>query len=85
MENETQSEREMTNLTAEHFLNRLKEKVSSFDAQLLLNSAIVTSGLHNRVKECTLAKEDAKALCLELIKKGGPAFQVGQSIYREMQ
>lgn len=78
-------EKEMTAITANHFLTRLSEKVSSYNARLLLNSAMVESGLHETVIDAPLAKEDAKTLCLKLIKKGGPAFHVGQSIYREVQ
>lgn len=73
----------LNEITPQFFLKQLNQRVSQFDARLILDSAIVTSGL-NLQMETKLDQEQAKGLCLELIKKGGPAFQVGTSIYRQL-
>jgi hypothetical protein len=36
-------------------------------------------------REEYLDTEQVKAVCLELIKKGGPAFQVGKHMYTRLQ
>ena len=77
--------KEMTEISANYFLSRLAERVSAYNARLLLSSAMVESGIYESISDAPMAKEDAKTLCLKLIKKGGPAFHVGQSIYREVQ
>ncbi len=69
-------------LTLNLFLNRLQQRVSAYDAKLILDSAVVVTGIPHQSE--SLNSEEAKNLCLELIKKGGPAFQVGSSIYREI-
>ena len=74
----------MTTYTTKHFLRRLEERVSGYNAKLLLHAAIIDSGLETQNDE-KLDSDQAKNLCLSLIKKGGPAFQVGQSVYREIQ
>ena len=74
----------MTTYTAKHFLRRLEERVSGYNAKLLLHAALVDSGIVYNSDE-KLDSDQAKNLCLSLIKKGGPAFQVGQNLYREMQ
>lgn len=74
----------MTAFTTRHFLRRLEEKVSGFNAKLLLHAAIVESGVSSKDDE-KLDSEQATNLCLSLIKKGGPAFHVGQSLYKEIQ
>ncbi len=63
---------------------KLNQRVSAYNAKLLLNAAIVSSGV-NGEKDDLLNVEDAKSLCLELIKKGGPAFQVGKDFYSQVQ
>ena len=68
-------------LPVEVVLKRLQQKVSYFDARLILDSAIVSSGLKPNLE--SLCLEDAKNLCLEMIKRGGPAFQVGTALYKE--
>lgn len=73
----------MTQFTSNHFLKRLEEKVSGNNARLLLHAAIIDSGISKSADEA-LDSEQAKTLCLSLIKKGGPAFSVGQSMYREL-
>ena len=62
-------------------LKRLQQRVSYFDARLILESAIVSSGIPSDVE--SLSAEEAKSLCLEMIKRGGPAFQVGSALYKE--
>lgn len=74
----------ITTLTTRHFLRRLEERVSGYNAKLLLNSALVDSGI-DYSDEAKLDSEQAENLCLSLIKKGGPAFQVGQNLYRELK
>jgi hypothetical protein len=68
-------------LTVGHFLSQLRSRVSQYDAKLILDSAMVSSGL-TVAQEKEMTTEEAKTLCLQLIKKGGPAFQVGSAIYR---
>ncbi len=87
MSDQTQSQEAVANsvvleLTTRDFLNQLRSRVSAYDAQLILDSAIVSSGLEV-TDESKMTKDEAKSLCLQLIKKGGPAFQVGSSIYRD--
>jgi hypothetical protein len=75
---------EMSSLTPNDFFNRLAERVSGDNARLLLNSALVRTGLYDSESHSPLAKSAVKSLCLELIRTGGPAFQVGQALYREV-
>ncbi len=69
-------------LTTGLFLSRLQEKVSDYNAKLLLHSALQETGF-SYTNQDQLPTEDAKILCLKLINKGGPSFHVGQSIYKE--
>ena len=69
-------------LTVDYFLTRLRERVSHYDARLILESALTVSGV--KFGSDALDKEQATNLCLELIRKGGPAFQVGAAIYRQI-
>lgn len=71
-------------LTTEVFYQRLAEKVSNYNARLLLSQALYQAGL-SEIDHSPLPNEVARNLCLELIKRGGPAFHVGQAIYREIQ
>jgi hypothetical protein len=73
-----------TLLSTETFYQRLTEKVSNYNARLLLSQALHQTGL-TTINDQPLEQEVAKNLCLELIKRGGPAFHVGQAIYRELQ
>lgn len=75
---------ELTSLTVNSVYCQLREKVSEYNAKLLLQSAAIKAGL-DHTSEAPLSKVDAEALCLELIKNGGPAFQVGKSIYSQVQ
>jgi hypothetical protein len=61
----------------------LNKKVSAYNAQLLLNSALIGAGFQGN-KEMPLENEEAKSICLQLIKKGGPAFQVGKDFYSQL-
>ncbi len=70
-------------VTINYFLKRLQERVSRNDARLLLDAAVIVSGLKG-LEDRELNKEEASHLCMELIKKGGPAFQVGSLVYREL-
>lgn len=74
---------EASGLTVNDFYIRLSSKVSDYNAKLTLQSALIATGLN--VGSDELNKEDAKTICLELIKKGGPAFQVGKDVYQLMQ
>ncbi len=69
-------------VTANLILSRLQQRVSKANAKLLFDAAKVQAGfqLEDTVE---LEAEQAKTLCLAMIKQGGPSFQVGQSIYKE--
>ena len=69
--------------TMNDFLKALRERVSANNAKLLLHSAAVKSGMPIKMDE-PMRKEEAQALCMELINSGGPGFQVGRAIYSEM-
>jgi len=69
-------------VTSNDFLVGLRQKMSGFSARLVLNSAMIESGIDIK-NEGELGQEEIKTLCLRLIKKGGPAFYVGQSMYRQ--
>jgi hypothetical protein len=78
----SQVEVQKQGLTAGHILVRLQQRVSQNNARLLLNTAKTQTGI--KIDDQTvLEAEQAKALCLRLINQGGPAFQVGQAIYKE--
>jgi hypothetical protein len=69
-------------LNANMFLKQLQARVSVTNAKLLLDTAKVESGVKVD-NDVTLETEQAKALCMKLINQGGPAFQVGQAIYKQ--
>lgn len=69
-------------LTANLILTRLQQKVSKSNAKLLFDSAKIQAGFQCE-GEVELEKEQAKTLCLAMIKLGGPSFHVGQAIYKE--
>lgn len=69
-------------LTAGMILDRLQQRVSKGNAKLLFETAKIQAGF--QIDDSTeLETEQAKTLCLVMIKQGGPSFQVGQSIYKE--
>lgn len=70
-------------LTPNIILDLLKQKVSLYNARLLLTTAMVESGMRNCEADASLNDEDARNLCLKLISKGGPSFHVGQAVYRQ--
>lgn len=74
---------ENNTITMDLFLTELKKRVSDSNARLLLHSATVRSGVHY-ADNAPMKKEDAHALCMELIKNGGPGFQVGRTVYSQM-
>lgn len=78
------SENSMSSVTINDFYDQLASKVSAYNAKLLLQRAVLQSGLGND-HASRLRMDDAKAICLELIKKGGPAFQVGKDMYSRLQ
>lgn len=69
-------------LTANMYLSRLQQRVSKSNAQLLFKTAKIQAGLQIE-DDAQLEAEQAKTLCLCMIKQGGPSFQVGQAIYKE--
>ncbi|MCB0340757.1 MAG: hypothetical protein H6626_08700 [Pseudobdellovibrionaceae bacterium] len=75
---------EVSNITMSLIFDQLRERVSMYNAKLLLQSAAVRTGLNADNPE-PLSKEQAKAICLELINNGGPAFQVGKTVYQTLQ
>jgi hypothetical protein len=70
-------------LNANLILTRLQERVSKTNAKLLLDMAKIQCGFQGGDDNLELERENAKTLCLSMIKQGGPSFQVGQSIYKE--
>lgn len=81
VETESQSKTSRARLKKEDFLTRLNESMTSFDANMVLDSAMQSAGIQKH--EGYFRKEEAKNLCLALIKRGGPAYRVGAGIYRE--
>lgn len=75
---------EMSEISTQHFYSALSKKVSGYNAKLLLNSAMIQVGF-NQINADPLKVDDARNICLELIKKGGPAFYVGKEIYQQIQ
>lgn len=73
-----------TNITVNQIYLRLSERMSNYNARLMLQSAILKSGV-SVTEGVELPTEDARAICLALINKGGPAFQVGKDLYRVLQ
>lgn len=73
---------EANNVTVNLFLDELKKRVSPSNAKLLLDSAVVKSGI-NCTSDAPLNAQDAHTLCMELIRKGGPSFQVGRAVYTQ--
>jgi hypothetical protein len=70
-------------VTLKYFMKRLQERVSHDNARLILDAAVIVSGIKAPLDQ-ELNREEATSLCMELIKKGGPAFQIGSAIYREL-
>ncbi len=70
----------LTDITLNVIFKKLSEKVTAYNAKLLLNHAIVLSGV-KQAPDTPLNQEMAKSICLELCKKGGPSFQVGKNLY----
>ncbi|MDZ4662901.1 MAG: hypothetical protein SGJ18_14910 [Pseudomonadota bacterium] len=70
--------------TPNDFIMRLRQRVSHYNARLVLHSTMVSSGL-KMADDVVLSDEQFECLCLGLIKAGGPAFQVGQAMYRELK
>lgn len=71
-------------ITINDIYSKLSQRVSTYNARLMLRSAIVTSGVASK-EDVELDAEQARAICLALINKGGPAFQVGSDLYRNLQ
>jgi hypothetical protein len=78
------SSQNLSGVTIQDFYNQLASRVSEYNAKLLIQRAVQQSGLGTTESE-QLKLDDAKAICLELIKKGGPAFQVGKDMYSRFQ
>jgi hypothetical protein len=70
-------------ITMQLFLTELKKKVSDSNAKLLLHSAVIRSGI-SPAADAPLKNEEAHNLCMELIKGGGPGFQVGRTVYSQI-
>jgi len=76
------TENQGKSITANLILGRLEQRVSLNNAKLLLDSAKISSGMMVD-NALVLSDDQAKSLCLKLINQGGPAFHVGQAIYKE--
>ncbi len=72
----------MQSLTTGLILTKLQQRVSKNNAKILLDTAKIQTGLKVQ-DDMALDKDQAKALCLNLINLGGPSFQVGQAVYKE--
>lgn len=81
-----QSTAEAKTLSTSLVLNSLKERVSSNNARLLLQTALVRIGRSGQDIDSgvVLNQEEAQQLCLVLINQGGPAFQVGKTLYKQV-
>lgn len=66
--------------TNSFFISQLSKKVSESNAKLLFDSALVKSGISNAD---VFEKDQAHSICMALINKGGPSFQVGAQIYKQ--
>lgn len=64
------------------FLAKLTEKLTHFDANMVLDAAVQMAGV--TPSEGYYKKDETREICLALIKKGGPAYSVGAQIYREV-
>lgn len=71
-------------LTLGQVRQALRERVSAYNANLMLHAALSSSGLRREDNE-VLEAEEAKALCMALINRGGPSFQVGKSLMQNLQ
>jgi hypothetical protein len=69
--------------TIEDFHAKLSQRVSAYNARLTFQSALISAGLNRELT--VFNKEETRALCLALINKGGPAFQVGKDLYTQIQ
>ena len=81
------NEVQMTEISVNDFYVKLSERVSGTNAKLLLSSAIVGSSyapVDGVEGTSPMNVDDVKSLCLELIKKGGPSFQVGKNMYHQI-
>ncbi len=67
-------------ITVNFIYNELKKKVTDSNAKLLIHSAVIRSGIACPA-DMPLDKATAQSLCMELIKSGGPGFQVGRAVY----
>jgi hypothetical protein len=76
--------KEVAALTLDEVQMKLSERVTEYNARLLLHSVMVKAGLLGE-RDLPLNNEQAKNLCLELIKQGGPAFQVGRDLMTRLQ
>jgi hypothetical protein len=64
------------------FLSKLTEKLTQFDATMILEAAMLSAGVERQ--EGFFKKDQTREICLALIKRGGPAYSVGAVIYREV-
>lgn len=78
------SNEDLSGVTINDFYDQLAVRVSAHNAKLLIQRAVLQTGL-GKANEEQLNVDDAKTICLELIKKGGPAFQVGKDMYSRFQ
>lgn len=73
-----------TTVTVNHIFLRLSERMSTYNARLMLQAAMLTSGVEAQAEQ-TLEADQIKSICLALINRGGPSFQVGKDLYRVLQ
>jgi hypothetical protein len=66
------------------FYTQLNVTMSDYHARNVIRTVLTTAGLTVTDHSEKLSIDNARSLCLELIKKGGPSFQVGKNIYQSI-
>ncbi len=87
VEVEHPSDNDIVSLSEKDLLNKLSERLSFFDAEMILEAAMMSAGVMRRPAADIrngFKKKEARNICLALIKKGGPAFAVGAAVYKEV-
>lgn len=71
-----------TPITLNDIQAQLSAKITAYNAKLLLHSALIDSGMNVEVAG-PLSHDQVKSISLELIRKGGPAFQIGRQLHQQ--
>ncbi len=68
--------------TIEDFQVQLRLRLSAHSARMTFTSALISSGLDTTLT--VFNREETKTLCLAMINRGGPSFQVGKEMYKQI-